>query len=38
MYIVYWMEKCPVVGEYLEHRKFDESKQANGKYKYNAAI
>ena len=23
MYIFYWMEKCPVVGEYLEHRKFD---------------
>ena len=23
MWIVYWMEKCPVVGEYLEHMKFD---------------
>jgi len=23
MWIVYYTEKCPIVGDYLEHRKFD---------------
>jgi len=28
MYIVYWTEKCPNVGEYLAHMKFDTYRSA----------
>jgi hypothetical protein len=28
MYIVHYWAKCPIVGEYLDHHKFDDYKMA----------